>query len=93
MDEEYDVIVLGTGLTVSAASLARDPASPPPPCGAAAPGRRPHLPVTAVLGAASSALESPKKTAPCPTPSPPPPPATWFFLHRRGPVSEKRPSI
>lgn len=31
MDEEYDVIVLGTGLTVSATSVAHSPASCHPP--------------------------------------------------------------
>lgn len=38
MDEEYDVIVLGTGLTVSAASNVQGAASPHP-WDAAAPGR------------------------------------------------------
>lgn len=61
MDEEYDVIVLGTGLTVSAVSGTWDPASPRPPRGAAAPGRRPHLPVAVVRGA-----RVPIMTDPCP---------------------------
>lgn len=54
MDEEYDVIVLGTGLTVSAASGAPGSALPPPPRGAAAPSPiLPSLP--------SAALGYPKK--------------------------------
>lgn len=61
MDEEYDVIVLGTGLTVSAASGARGPAPSPLPLGSAAPGPIQSLP--------SAALGSPQKTAPCPLPS------------------------
>lgn len=44
MDEEYDVIVLGTGLTVSAASGARGPALSPLPLGSAAPGPIQSLP-------------------------------------------------
>lgn len=51
MDEEYDVIVLGTGLTVSAAPRARSPTSLHPPCSAAAPDT--------ILSLSSAALPTP----------------------------------
>uniref|UniRef100_A0A3Q2HND7 Rab GDP dissociation inhibitor n=3 Tax=Laurasiatheria TaxID=314145 RepID=A0A3Q2HND7_HORSE len=85
MDEEYDVIVLGTGLTVSAASGARDPTSSLPSRAAAAVGCRPHPSVTARCGAAAPGARLPEKTAPCPKRR------DVASTHRRGPVSKKLP--
>lgn len=59
MDEEYDVIVLGTGLTVSAAAGVQGAACPPP-WDAAAPG--PILP-----SVPARRCSVPEKIAPSPT--------------------------
>lgn len=67
MDEEYDVIVLGTGLTVSAALGAWGFASPPASRGAAGPGRPRHPPLTAIRRAAAPGVVVPERAAPCPS--------------------------
>lgn len=81
MDEEYDVIVLGTGLTVSATSGAGSPVSPHPLRSAAAPSPILSLPSVALP---PPVLGSPEKTAPCP------PPHDVASTHHHGPFSEKR---
>ena len=77
MDEEYDVIVLGTGLTVSAASNVQGTSSPPP-WDAAAPGR-------ILLSVLARRCSVPEKTAPCPAPMMRPPSLSWPVSQEEAP--------
>lgn len=84
MDEEYDVIVLGTGLTVSAAPGARSPTSPHPPGSAAAPGPILSLPSAGLPTPAGSLV--PEKKQPRAHPH-----DVASTTHCRGSFSKKRP--
>lgn len=77
MDEEYDVIVLGTGLTVSAASGVQGAACPPP-WDAAAPG--PILP-----SVPARRCSVPEKIAPSPTTVMRPPSLSWPVCQEAAP--------
>lgn len=85
MDEEYDVIVLGTGLTVSAAPGARSPTSPHPPRSAAAPDPILSLPSAALPTPAGSLVPEKKKNSPVPTPTMSPLPTAVAPSLRNGP--------
>ena len=82
MDEEYDVIVLGTGLTVSAASGVRGSASPSPPRDAAALGP--------ILPSLPSRRCRPRRSCPRKD-SPMPIPPRRCFYPLPWPISKKRP--
>ena len=77
MDEEYDVIVLGTGLTVSAAAGVQGAACPPP-WDAAAPG--PILP-----SVPARRYSVPEKIAPSPTTVTRPPSLSWPVCQEAAP--------